>query len=142
MADHLLLLMSLALSGSLMAVTVAFFRTLLKKRTPRAFWYYLWLLALLRFLCPLGTQQSLSDRLMERPAELWVTVSEAEEGRPVPEKEGAITIAGEGDKSETKFWPYVLAALWGLGAITALAARYFGCRRRGNGPPVNSKPDQ
>ena len=129
MADHLLLLMSLSLSGSLMAVTVAFFRTLLKKRTPRAFWYYLWLLALLRFLCPLGTQQSLSDRLMERPAELWVTVSEAEEGRPVPEKEGAITIAGEGDKSETKFWPYVLAALWGLGAITALAARYFGCRR-------------
>ena len=103
-----------------MAVTVAFFRTLLKKRTPRTFWYYLWLLALLRFLCPLGTQQSLSDRLMERPAELWVTVSEAEEGRPVPEKEGAITIAGEGDKSETKFWPYVLAALWGLGAITAL----------------------
>lgn len=36
MADHLLLLMSLALSGSLMAVTVAFFRTLLKKRSPES----------------------------------------------------------------------------------------------------------
>ena len=113
MADHLLLLMSLALSGSLMAVTVAFFRTLLKKRTPRTFWYYLWLLALLRFLCPLGTQQSLSDRLMERPAELWVTVSEAGEGRPVPEKEGAITIAGEGENPETTLWPSGLAAPWG-----------------------------
>ena len=129
MADRLLLLMSLALSGSLMAVTVAFFRTLLKKRTPRAFWYYLWLLALLRFLCPRGTQQSLSDRLMERPAELWVTVAGGEEGRPVPEKEGAIPIAGEEDRSETEIWPSPLAALWAIGAATALGVRYLGCRR-------------
>ncbi|MCI8304524.1 MAG: M56 family metallopeptidase [Lawsonibacter sp.] len=67
MRDFLRLLFSVSLSGGLLTVLTACLNRLLRGRVPKGLLYYLWLFALLRFLCPVGTPWSLSHQLAARP---------------------------------------------------------------------------
>ena len=50
----LLTLLSLSLSGALLGILLLAVRRIAGGRLPRAFWYYAWLLMLLRLVVPLG----------------------------------------------------------------------------------------
>ena len=54
MKEFLLTLLALSLSGSALALLLLAARRILDGRLPRAFWYYAWLLVLLRLAVPLG----------------------------------------------------------------------------------------
>ena len=54
MKAFLLTLLALSLSGSVLALLLLAVRRILDQRLPRAFWYYAWLLVLLRLVVPLG----------------------------------------------------------------------------------------
>lgn len=54
MKEFLLTLLSLSLSGVLLGVLLLVIQRIMGGRLPRAFWYYAWLLVLLRLVVPLG----------------------------------------------------------------------------------------
>lgn len=54
MKEFLLTLLSLSLSGALLGILLLVIRRIVGGRLPRAFWYYAWLLVLLRLVVPLG----------------------------------------------------------------------------------------
>lgn len=54
MKEFLLTLLALSLSGSILALLLVVVCQILGRRLPRAFWYYAWLLVLLRLMVPLG----------------------------------------------------------------------------------------
>ena len=69
--DKLLVLGSVSLSGTLLAgVTALICRGLKGKISARAV-YVLWILVLLRFLCPWTTSHSLLNQAVEAPQESW-----------------------------------------------------------------------
>lgn len=55
MRDVLTLLLLLSLSGSILGLLVLALRRLIRSRTQPRFWYYLWIVVVLRFLLPLGS---------------------------------------------------------------------------------------
>lgn len=67
MREFLRLFLSITLSGGLLTALTACLNRLLRGRVPKTMLYYLWLLVLLRFLCPAGTSWSLSHRLIAQP---------------------------------------------------------------------------
>ena len=80
MSEFLRLLLGLSLSGTLMALLLILLRRLFGHRLPSAFYYYAWLLVLLRFVLPLpglmpGWNQS--EAVVEAP----LTASAAAESR-------------------------------------------------------------
>lgn len=54
MKEFLLTLLALSLSGSVLTLLLLAVRQMLGGRLPRVFWYYAWLLVLLRLVVPLG----------------------------------------------------------------------------------------
>lgn len=64
MSDFLRLLISLSISGGVLTLLTALLNRIFRKKMPRTFLYYLWLLVLLRFLLPVGTDWSLINRLV------------------------------------------------------------------------------
>ncbi len=66
MNEWLRTLFSLSLSGAGLAAVAALFSRLLRGRVPYAFRCYLWLLVLLRFVCPFGPEGGLTPRLMDQ----------------------------------------------------------------------------
>ena len=61
MKEFLLTLLSLSLSGVLLGVLLLVIQRIMGGRLPRAFWYYTWLLVLLRLVVPLGYGLHLPD---------------------------------------------------------------------------------
>ena len=121
------LLLSLTLSGSLMALGAGGVGRLLRNRVPRAFCYYLWLVVLLRFVCPIGAPESLSHRAVEAPAELW-TVVRTEQTLASPEEEQPPR--GEGTKAGWQITPgLALTLLWGGGAALVLGFQLCALRK-------------
>ena len=54
MNEFLLLLLSMSLSGTLLALLLFFLRPLLKRNLSRAWMYYIWCIVALRMLLPLS----------------------------------------------------------------------------------------
>lgn len=159
MDKFLLLLLSLSLSGGVVTLLTAGMNRLLANRVPRGFLYYLWLAAVVRFLCPFGAEWSLTNRLLtydfqkttapeyvtsvspvqsERPAELDPVLL-----FPLPEEDLPTVLAPQevnipapaAPKQRTMEIPLptLLTAIWGLGALGALGWHLSGylllCRR-------------
>ncbi len=57
------ILLSLSLSGSILAIALAVLRPLLKNRVSKAFQYYIWLLVLLRLVLPMTVDASVMNQL-------------------------------------------------------------------------------
>lgn len=114
--DKWLVLGSVSLSGALLAgVTALLCRVLRGKISARAV-YGLWLLVLLRFLCPWTIPHSLMAQVAAPSQEQWVVAVPEGEGSqvaPAQSKEGPDPIA-----LETLLW-----AVWGTGAGVVLAVR-------------------
>lgn len=130
MDEGLRLLLSLSLSGTILAGLTALVMFPLRRRAPRAFCYYLWLLVLLRFLCPLGADRSLSHQAVTRSETLWVVTGGGEKGT-----DGADIYKGENlaDTDATMDTPAfvsaVLTAFWAGGALLVLGTRLWSGRR-------------
>lgn len=142
MDEGLRLLLSLSLSGTILAGLTALTMLPLRRRAPRAFCYYLWLLVLLRFLCPLGADRSLSHQAVARSETLWVVTGGGEQGT-----DGADIYKEENlaDADATMDTPAsvsaVLTAFWAGGVLLVLGTRLWsGCRLRraleGSAAPV------
>ena len=83
--DKLLVLGSVSLSGTLLAgVTALICRGLKGKISARAV-YVLWILVLLRFLCPWTTSHSLLNQAVEAPQESWTLTVPEQTGSPAAE---------------------------------------------------------
>ena len=65
MRDSLILLLSLTLSGSVLGLLLLLIRRITGRRLPMAFWYYAWLLVLLRLTVPFGFGLSLPAPLQD-----------------------------------------------------------------------------
>lgn len=114
--DKLLVLGSVSLSGTLLAGITALLSRMLRGRISARAAYGLWLLVLLRFLCPWTTPHSLMTQAADPPQELLVVVLPEEawgEELPGPEEADTGSIAPE----------VLLWAVWGTGAGVVLAVR-------------------
>lgn len=115
--DKLLVLGSVSLSGTLLAgVTALLCRVLRGKISARAV-FGLWILVLLRFLCPWTTPHSLLSQGVEGTQESW-TLS-------VPEQSNGLSKAPvQPEKHPAPVTPEpLLWAVWGTGAGVVLAVR-------------------
>lgn len=61
MNDVLLLILTLSLSGSIIALLVFFIKPLIKNRLSKSIQYYIWLIVLLRLLLPISFENSLMN---------------------------------------------------------------------------------
>lgn len=133
MIDKLLLLLSLSLSGVLLAGGTALLARLLRRRISRTAAYYLWLPVLLRLLCPWGLSHTLMDRAFSSAVgereQVAVSVS------LVPEEGEGIT-GLPSDLPEVSLGETAAGAalyLWGAGFAAAAAWQGTGylcfCRR-------------
>lgn len=118
MAEGLKLLISLTMSGTVLAVLTALATLPLRRRAPRSFRYYLWLLVLLRFLCPFGGNESLGHQAVDQSEAIWV-LNGSEQIDP-----GKVDLL-EGN-SATMDWSGFLSLLWLGGALGAVGNRLWG----------------
>ena len=138
--DNLLcLILSLSLSGGILVLFVALLNRLLRGKMPRSFLCCLWLLVLARFLLPVGTGWSLTNRLLGafRETQAQVTPSAgtpapfqpAWETDPSGEPDKAYVPADpEQDRPPVSVWTVpsaasVLTAVWGFGVLALLGWR-------------------
>lgn len=120
-------LLSMTLSGAALTLLVAGLTRLLRGRVPGVFCYGLWLLVLVRFLCPWGTELSLSHRAVEETVRLWVSVEQQASSAPAgaaPAEPGAVLGRG----ATLPLWETV-TAVWAGGAMWT-AGRYMRDHRR------------
>lgn len=113
--DKLLVLGSVSLSGTLLAgVTALICRGLKGKISARAV-YVLWILVLLRFLCPWTTSHSLLNQAVEAPQESWTLT--------VPEQTGSPAAEPVSPRTSPVTTEALLWAVWLTGAGVILAVR-------------------
>lgn len=139
MADLLRLILSLSLSGGLLVLFVALLNRLLRGKLPRSFLCCLWLLVLARFLLPVGTSWSVTNRLLGALQETR-TQTAPPPGKPAPSQpigeaypsaepgEVYVPAVSEQDRTSAPVWTMpsaasVLTAVWGLGALAFLSWR-------------------
>ena len=124
------ILLSLTVSGTALAVLTAGLIRLLRGRVPCRWLCGLWLLVLLRFLCPLGTQFGLIPGMMASPAVPVLVVDLAEEGAQgeagIPPQQPSVPSGGNPGHVPLSL---AAAAVWGAGAAAVLAVRLLACRR-------------
>ena len=144
--DNLLCLaLSLSLSGGILVLFVAALNRLLRGKMPSSFLCCLWLLAVARFLLPVGSSWSVTNRLLGAAQESR-TQAAPPVGRPAlsePIGEAALSVEPSGSYAPAAPAPEkapaaaktvpsaaaVLAAGWGLGALAFLGWRLSGYRR-------------
>ena len=144
--DNLLcLILSLSLSGGILVLFVALLNRMLRGKMPRSFLCCLWLLVLVRFLLPVGTSWSLTNRLFGtfqetraqvtpsfgmpapsqpigeadpsvQPGEVYVPAAPEQDGTPVP----ARTMPPAA---------FMLTAVWSFGVLACLCWRLYSYHR-------------
>ncbi len=77
MSSTILTILSLSISGSILALLLLALRPLLKNRVSKAFQYYIWLLVLLRLALPLSFDGSIMNRLLAQPETQQAAISGA-----------------------------------------------------------------
>lgn len=85
MKTLLSLLLGLSLSGTVLALALMLLRRVLKDRLPSAFYYYAWLVVLLRFVLPLpGLMPSVGESraAAPAPATVYAPLQDASEAQP------------------------------------------------------------
>lgn len=113
--DKLLVLGSISLSGTLLAGVTALICRMLRGRVSARSVYVLWLLVLLRFLCPWTTPHSLMTQAAPLSQEQWVV--------EVPEPHGS-QVAPAVRQAPPPIAPEtVLCAVWLTGAAGVAAVR-------------------
>ena len=124
------ILLSLTVSGTALAALTAGLIRLLRGRVPCRWLCRLWLLVLLRFLCPLGTQFGLIPGMMASPAVPVLVVDLVEEGAQgeagMPPQQPSVPSGGDPGHVPLSL---AAAAVWGAGAAAVLAVRLLACRR-------------
>lgn len=68
MTDLMKIVLALTVSGTALAAALALLRRILKEKLPKAVFYYLWLLVLLRLIVPVALPVPGLERAMEPPA--------------------------------------------------------------------------
>lgn len=135
MGEALVTLLTISAGGTLLALLLFALGKLLGRRLPRAAYYYLWLLVLLRLLLPWGSRLSLLDGeaeppraavLSDAPAEgLWLPegVDAPAAGSVAPDVGAADGAQDGAEPGEGKgpAWDTVLAAVWLGGAAASIA---------------------
>lgn len=134
MKAFLLTLTTLSLSGSLLAVILLAVRRAAGGRLPKAFWYYAWLLVLLRLMVPLGYGIHPPEPALSAPdgagqeALLPSAPGEAEPGAGTAGGAGALAVLpAQPQPVSVSFSPpnlsTILFLLWLLGAAGSLGWR-------------------
>ena len=128
----LLTLLALSLSGTLLGVILLAARRLTGGRLPRAFWYYAWLLVLLRLMVPLGYGIHLPERPQPSaeavPQQTALPVASSQGEQEVPAAGNAVPepLPAEPDEpapqspAATFSIPDLLVFLWLAGAAGSL----------------------
>lgn len=145
----LLTLLALSLSGTLLGMILLAARRLTGWRLPRAFWYYAWLLVLLRLMVPLGYGIHLPERPQPSaeavPQQTALPIAPSQDGQEVPVAGGTAPepLPAEHDEPAPQSpaasisIPSLLVFLWLAGAAGSLlwhAVAYAAFSRR-SGPP-------
>ena len=139
MNNFLCLLFSLSISGGILVLFVALLNRLLCGKIPRSFLCCLWLLVLVRFLLPVGTSWSVTNRVLDAFQETQVQVTPLVgtptslgptwEESPSIEPDGSYVPAAPSlDKTPAPTWTIpsaaaVLIVVWGLGVLAFLGWR-------------------
>lgn len=154
MKELLLTLLSLSLSGSLLGVILLAARRLAGGRLPKAFWYYAWLLVLLRLVVPLGYGIHLPERsqpLPESTLQTTLPTAPSQSGQEAPATGGGTPELLPAEPEPTPevpdsslSIPGLLVSLWLAGAAGSLiwhTAAYaaFSCRVRASLVPPRSE---
>ena len=97
MNEPIRLILSLSLSGSILAVSIFALKPLTKQRLPKSFQYYLWLIVLIRLIMPFSFAGSIMNNLFTGSA-VPAVVSVSNHGQPPADD---VTTAG------STLWPTV-----------------------------------
>ena len=141
MGNFLCLLFSLSISGGVLVLFVSALNRLLRGKIPRSFLCGLWLLALARFLLPVGASWSVTNRVLSAFRETQAQVTPSA-GAPAPSEtawgnsppgepagSGALD-APSPDEPPAPTWATpsaaaVLIVVWGSGALAFLGWRLY-----------------
>ena len=142
MDNFLCLIISLSLSGGVLVLFVAVLNRLFREKLPRSFLCSLWLLVLVRFLLPVGTSWSLTNRLLGTLRETQAQFTPPVETpvpldspwRESPPEEYYVPAAPEQGKGTAPAWPMpsaasALTAVWGLGVLSFFGWRLYSYHR-------------
>ena len=145
MSNFLCLLFSLSISGGVLVLFVAVLNRLLRGKIPKSFLCCLWLLALARFLLPVGASWSVTNRVLGAFQETQVQFAPSagtptilgpawEESPSVESDELYAQAAPSLDETPAPTWimpsaAAVLIAVWGSGVLAFLGWRLYSYHR-------------
>ena len=145
MSNFLCLLFSLSISGGILVLFVALLNRLLRGKMPRSFLRCLWLLVLARFLLPVGTSWSVTNRVLDAFRETQTQVAPSvgiptalgptKEESPSTEPDGSyVSAAPPLDEPPAPTWTMppattMLIVAWGSGVLAFLGWRLYGYHR-------------
>lgn len=153
----LLTLLALSLSGTLLGMILLAARRLTGGRLPRAFWYYAWLLVLLRLMVPLGYGIHLPERPQPSaeavPQQTALPIAPSQGGQEIPVAGGTAPepLPAEPDEPAPQSpaasisIPSLLVFLWLAGAAGSLlwhAVAYAAFSRRVRASLVPPGPEE
>ena len=104
MSSTLLTILSLSISGSLMALIIFAFKPLIKHRLSKAFCYYIWIPVLLRLVLPIGSSINMMDTLFHCIPATSVAQNTVVPGVSEQPYEGSL-FAGEGNTLQSDMIP-------------------------------------
>lgn len=133
MDNWLRLLLSLSLSGTVLTLLAAGIIRLLSRRVSLGFQCALWLLVLLRFICPLGNRQSMSHLAVSQPVWTVIRSAPSDADRAGAQKPIQGSSVNQGHGPEPHAAGQLLTAVWASGASGLLLWRvsgYLAFRRR------------
>ena len=141
MGDILLLILSLSLAGAILTGLAMGLNALLRRWAPRRFSYYLWLLVLLRFLCPVGGGEGVLGKVMAPPEQEWTVQAEL---APPSVQSAHIDVDGATPAQEESWqvWIWLTGTVWLGGAVVALGVRGRGYVRLCRALRAQSVPPQ
>lgn len=129
MSDFLKLILSLSISGTILAGILLLIKPLIKARVSKAFLYYIWLVVLVRMVCPVSIESSFlnsffskGERAVQQEQEYSpvIKTDEDELHKPVESiNSSQAQVNADKEVKTSQFWDQstVIFCIWLLGAV-------------------------
>ncbi|HWQ30743.1 MAG TPA: M56 family metallopeptidase [Negativicutes bacterium] len=146
MSEQVRLILSLSLSGSILAAIVYALKPLVRHRLSKSIQYYIWLVVLLRLLLPFSPEESLMNGVFyqgQEPAAVAAGTSEAQQGNTEGSGIGSVIVESAETKAKAGYYNndtdharylkdlfnQYLLYIWLFGAVSVLLVNVAGYLR-------------
>lgn len=142
MSEPIKLILSLSLSGTILSLLLFVLKPLIQAKVTKTFLYYLWLVVLVRFICPFSLGIGLTDHLFDSVSVSAVVsettyssstqaVSDQTSSSAEQADNGTAVVKSDG-RADVPFLPNantIALTVWAVGAVIAFFWRFLSYRR-------------